>query len=57
MLFRWQAEVGPTLNAGLAFHGIGTSITKKRFIFMIFKAGGQDSRHPGWIHSCLVYRI
>ena len=20
---------------------------------MTFKAGGQDSRHPGWIHSCL----
>ena len=36
MAFRWQADFGPTSNAGL----VGTSITKNPYIFLIFQGGG-----------------
>ena len=45
MAFRWRADAGPILNAGLVafsiFHGIRTSIAiaKKPYIFVIFQGG------------------
>ena len=47
MAFRWQADDGPTLNAGLGsfviFQGIRTSIAKKKTIFF---SGGPDPLFP-----------
>ena len=45
MAFRWRADDGPTLNAGLVatiFQGIGTCISRKPFIFVIFRGRGRD---------------
>ena len=39
MAFRWRADDGPTLNAGLVaviFQGIRTNIIKKHYTFVIF---------------------
>ena len=52
MAFRWRADDDPTLNAGLVaffiFQGIGTSITRKSYIFAIFQGGegGPDPLPP-----------
>ena len=40
--FRWWADGGPTLNAGLVFQGIRTSIAKKPYIFCDFSGGPLD---------------
>ena len=43
MAFRWRANDGPTLNAGLVaaiFQGIRTCTARKPFIFVIFQGGG-----------------
>ena len=50
--FRWHADDGPTLNAGLVaaiFQGIGTCI-RKPYIFVIFQ-GGSGPLSPFWIHT------
>ena len=39
MAFRWRADDGPTLNAGLFFQGIRTNIAKKPYFFFIFFFG------------------
>ena len=50
MAFRWHADDGPTLIAGLVyssfviFQGIRTSIAKKPFMFVIFQGGGEGVR-------------
>ena len=45
MAFRWQADDGPTLKAGLLtlliFHGIRTSIAKEPYIFVILQGWGS----------------
>ena len=57
MAFRWRADVGPTLSAGLVacvdFQGIRTSIAKKPYIFVIFQGGGSGPPvpHPGSAHE------
>ena len=46
MAFRWRANDGQTLNAGLValnFQGIRTSIAKKSYIFVIIRGGGGVS--------------
>ena len=48
MAFRWHADDGPTLNAGLVaviFQGIRTFIARKPNIFVIFQ-GGPDPLSP-----------
>ena len=48
MAFRWQADGGPTLSAGLVaviLQGILTSIAKESYIFVIFQ-GGPDPLPP-----------
>ena len=51
MAFRWRADNGPKLNAGVVhcsfviFQGIWTSIANKPYIFMIFQ-GGPDLPPP-----------
>ena len=46
MAFRWRADGGPALNAGLLallfLMGTRTSIAKKPYIFVIFQ-GGPDT--------------
>ena len=48
MAFRWRADDGPTLNAGLAafviFQGIRTSIAKKPYV--CYFSGGRDPLPP-----------
>ena len=46
MAFCWQADDGPTLNTGLVFQGIRTSIAKKPYIFVIFQGGGGGGLDP-----------
>ena len=49
MAFRWRADDGPILNAGLAaafFQGIPTSIAKKPIFSLIFRGGGPDPLPP-----------
>ena len=53
--FRWRADDGPTLNAGLVFQGIQTSIAKKPYTFVIFQGWGSPDPpvpplDPGMIH-------
>ena len=46
MVFRWRANDGPTLNAGLIdviLQRIRTRIAKKPYIFVIFQGGGSWS--------------
>ena len=43
MAFRWRADDGPTVNAGLVaeiFQGIQAYIARKSYIFLIFRGGG-----------------
>ena len=69
MAFRWRADDGQSLNAGLGsfviFQGIRTSIAKKPYIFVIFQGGGGAeplsllwtracSCHDGHFENCLV---
>ena len=53
MAFRWRADNGPTLYAGLFFQGFRTSIAKEPYIFVIFQGGGgtggPDPLSPFWI--------
>ena len=60
MAFRWHADDGPTLNAGLVaviFQGTWTCIARKPYIFGIFQ-GGRDLLSPPpppplrWSHTC-----
>ena len=58
MVFRWRADEGPTLNAGLigSFvigQGIRTTIAKKSYIFVIFRVG-PDPFPPLWIRTCAL---
>ena len=50
MAFRWRADDGPTLNAGLVafcdFQGVRTSIAKEPYIFVIFQLGGGGGSGP-----------
>ena len=49
MAFRWRADDGPTLNAGLVFQVFWTSIAKKPYIVVIFVCvcgGGGGSGPP-----------
>ena len=52
MAFRWRADDGPTLNAGLVhcscviFQGIRTSIAKKPYTFVILGGMGPDPCPP-----------
>ena len=49
MAFRWRADDGPTLNAGLVaaiFQGIRTYIARKTCIFVIFQGGGSGPPVP-----------
>ena len=53
--FRWRADNGPTLNAGLVacdFSGDLDQYCFKTLFFMIFKGGGggPDPLSPLWIH-------
>ena len=56
--FRWCADAGPTLNAGLVaafFQGIQTCIARKPYIFVIFQ-GGPDPLTPLWIRAHAIYK-
>ena len=45
MAFRWRADDGPTLNAGLV--GLWwTIIAKKPYILVIFQGGGSEPPVP-----------
>ena len=48
MAFRWLADDGPTLSAGLGLHGIRTSIAMKLYFlyFCDFSRGGGGSGPP-----------
>ena len=49
MAFRWLADDGPTLNAGLVaaiFQGIRTCIARKPYIFVIFQKGSEPPVPP-----------
>ena len=55
MAFRWRADDGPTLNAGLLaaiFQGIRACIARKPYIFVVFQ-GGPDPLPPPplWIRT------
>ena len=44
MAFRWRADDGPTLDAGLVaaiFQGIRTCFARKPYIFVVFHTGGD----------------
>ena len=49
MAFRWRADDGPTLNAGMValryFRG-GGSIAKKPYGFVMFRGGGSGPPAP-----------
>ena len=63
MTFRWCANDGPTLNAGLEalkilrISGIrSSSIAKKPYIFVIFQEGGLDPPvSPLWIRTYVLW--
>ena len=61
MAFRWRADDGPTLNAGLVFFkGIWTSIAKESYIFVIFQMGPDplSPPPPGSAHvKVLAYAV
>ena len=40
MAFRWRADDGPALNAGLVLQVIMTNFAWKPYIFVIFQGGG-----------------
>ena len=49
MAFRWRADDGQTLNAGLIaviFQGIRTCIAKNPYILVIFQGGGSGPLPP-----------
>ena len=49
MAFRWSADDGQTLNAGLVaaiFQEIRTCIARKPYIFVIFQGGGGPDLDP-----------
>ena len=46
MAFRWRADDGSTLNAGLVFRGVRASTAKKACIFEMFRGGGPDPCPP-----------
>ena len=53
MVFQSWADDGLTMNDGLVFQGIWTSIAKKQHFFMIFSGGvGQSPPPPPWIRAC-----
>ena len=55
MAFRWARDDGPTLNAGLGFQRIRTSLARKPYIFMNFQGGGGPDPLPpsGSVHELL----
>ena len=58
MAFRWPADDGPTLNAGLVvccFQGFQTSIAKKPYIFVIFQGGPDPCPPSGSTHVCSTF--
>ena len=67
MAFRWRADDGPTLNAGLVaviFQGIRTCIASKSYIFVIFEVDvrtpcpASGSAHVGVEHlSYLEWKV
>ena len=46
MAFRWRADDGQKLNAGLVFQGFWTNIAKKPYIFVIFQGGSGPLVFP-----------
>ena len=59
MAFRWRADGGQTLNAGLdvfVIYAIRTSIAKKPYIFVIFRRG-PDPLHPLWILTKALFNM
>ena len=50
MAFRWRADNGPKLNAGLVafviIQGVRTSIVKKPYILFVIFQGGPDPCPP-----------
>ena len=46
MAFRWRADDGSTLNAGLILQGIRISIAKKSYIFVIFQGESRMQHRP-----------
>ena len=55
LAFRWRANDGLTLNAGLEaanFQVIRSCIASKPYIFVIFFQGGPDPLSPLWIGTC-----
>ena len=49
MAFRWHADDGPTLNAGLVafyFSGLRIRIFVKSYNFMIYGGGGGEGAKP-----------
>ena len=62
MAFRWRADDGPTLNAGLValwFSGDPGQYYKEALYFVIFRGGGggggPDPLSPLWIRSCSTW--
>ena len=55
MAFRWRADDGSTLNAGLVallfFRGSG-QVLLKNTIFLLFFREGLDPMSSLWIHAC-----
>ena len=56
MAFRWRADNGPTLNAGLILQGICTSIAKKPYSFVSFQ-GGPDPLSPSSLSSLVAVSV
>ena len=60
MTFRWRADDGPTLNAGLVaaiFQGIRTCIARKPYIFVIFQGGPDPLAPSGSAHAHIWRQI
>ena len=63
MAFRWQADGGPTMNAGLVnmwfYRGSGPVLLRNPYILVIFRGGGGPDPCPpsGSAHDCVVLRI
>ena len=60
MVFRWRADDGPTLNAGLVAaicKGIRTYIARKPYILVIFQRGSGPPV-PLWIRTwCIKVKV
>ena len=60
MAFRWRADDGPTLNAGLKaeiLDGIWTYIARIPYILVIFQGGLDPLSPPLWIRTWMAFHL